>query len=330
MPVPTTYGDVSPRTAQYAMPDFLARAIPYMVIEAFGQSKVVPQRSSKVAKFRRYNALPLTTTPVTEGVTPTGLSFTHTDVTATLEQYGAWLALTDVIQDTHEDPVFMEMRGALAEQAAQTIETIRYNVIKAGTNVFYANGSARTDVNTPLTRTLQRKITRSLKAQNARRITRVLRPTPDYGSTPVAPAFVGIVHTDVEGDIRNMTGYRPPEEYTQASPWPSEIGKVEDVRYVSSTIIEPFLGAGSSTINGMLNSSSAVDVYPVIISGQDAYGIVALRGSQAITPMVSNPKPSSHDPLAQVGTIAWKSMQTAVILNDAWMVRGEVGVTENV
>jgi N4-gp56 family major capsid protein len=45
--------------------------------------------------------------------------------------------------------------------------------------------------------------------------------------------------------------------------------------------------------------------------------------------MVVNPKPSDSDPLAQRGHVAWKSMQKAVILNDAWMVRVEVAVTAN-
>jgi len=47
----------------------------------------------------------------------------------------------------------------------------------------------------------------------------------------------------------------------------------------------------------------------------------------AVTPMVVNPKPSDSDPLGQRGHAAWKSMQTAVILNDAWMVRAEVAAT---
>jgi len=69
------------------------------------------------------------------------------------------------------------------------------------------------------------------------------------------------------------------------------------------------------------------DVYPVLYVARDAYGIVALKGMFAVTPMVVNPKPSDSDPLAQRGHVGWKSMQTAVILNDAWMVRGEVAAT---
>jgi len=54
----TAYGDISPRTAAYAEKQLLARAIPFMVLEKFGQSKPLPANNSKTIVFRRYNALP--------------------------------------------------------------------------------------------------------------------------------------------------------------------------------------------------------------------------------------------------------------------------------
>ncbi|MNL81727.1 hypothetical protein D3C87_2089170 [compost metagenome] len=78
----------------------------------------------------------------------------------------------------------------------------------------------------------------------------------------------------------------------------------------------------------MLSSNGAnADVYPILLLGADAYGIIALKGMFALTPMVVNPKPSDSDPLAQRGHVSWKAYQTAVILNDAWMIRLEVAAT---
>jgi N4-gp56 family major capsid protein len=48
------YGDISPRTAAYVIKDLLTRAMPYMVIEKFGQNYPIPQNSTKTAKWRRY------------------------------------------------------------------------------------------------------------------------------------------------------------------------------------------------------------------------------------------------------------------------------------
>lgn len=323
----TTFGDISPRTAAFAAKELLKRGLPFLVIEKFGQAKTLPGNSSKTVKFRRYNALSNTPATLTEGVTPGATSLTHTDVTATLSQYGDRIVVTDVIEDTHEDPVLQEAVELLGEQAAQMIEKMRYGVIKAGTNVLYANGSARNAVNTALSLALQRRAVRALKRQNARFITSVVRSTPSYGTENVAPGFVALVHPDLAGDVRSLTGFVPAEKYGTISPWENELGKCEDVRYVESTIFEPFADAGGAKGTMLSTSGTSADVYPVLYLGKDAYGIVALKGAFAITPMVVNAKPSDSDPMAQRSHAAWKAMQTAVILNDAWMLRAEVAAT---
>ncbi|HOW46168.1 MAG TPA: N4-gp56 family major capsid protein [Rubrivivax sp.] len=323
----TVYGDISPRTAAYAEKELLKRGLPFLVIEKFGQAKTLPDHSSKVIKFRRYSALPTTPVALTEGVTPAGQTLAATDVTATLSQYGDRTMITDVILDTHEDPVLNEAIALCGEQAAQMIEKMRFGILKAGTNVQYANGAVRTAVNTPISITLQRRATRALKRQNARFITSIVRSTPSYGTENVAPGYVALIHPDCEGDVRSMTGFTPAEKYGSITPWENELGKVEDVRYVTSTVFEPWADGGGAKGTMLSTTGTNADVYPVLYVARDAYGIVALKGMFAVTPMVVNPKPSDSDPLAQRGHVAWKAMQTAVILNDLFMVRGEVAAT---
>lgn len=329
----TQFGDISPRTAAYAAADMLKRGIPFLVLEKFGQSKPMPAGSGKVMVFRRYNALSKTPNALSEGVTPSAKQLTKTDVPCTLVQYGDRIELSDIVMDTHEDPVLSEATDVLGEQAAQMIETVRFNVLKAGTNVFYANDDGtplRSEVNTAISTTLQRKVTRALKRQNARPITSVVRSTASYGTAAIAAAYIAVAHSDVENDIRDMTGFKPSEDYGSMTPFESEIGKVESVRYLTSTIFEPWADAGGAKAGSgttMLSTTgTSADVYPVLTFGRDAYGVVALKGKYAVTPMIVNPKPSDSDPLAQRGHAGWKSMQTAVILNDLWMARMEVAV----
>jgi N4-gp56 family major capsid protein len=297
------------------------------VLEKFGQAKALPANNSKVMKFRRYNALDNTPATLTEGVTPTSTILTATDVTATLSQYGGLTTITDVVMDTHQDPVLNEAVNVLGEQAAQMIEKMRFGVLKAGTNVLYANGSARNAVNTVITVDLQRRAVRTLKRQNARQITSIVRSTPAFGTENVAPSYVALIHPDLERDVRSLTGFTPAEKYGSITPWENELGKVDDVRYVTSTVFEPFADAGGVKGAMLSTTGTNADVYPVLYLAKDAYGIIALKGAYALTPMVVNPKPSDSDPLAQRGHVGWKAMQTAVILNDAWMLRCEVAAT---
>jgi len=323
----TIYGDISPRTAGKAAKELLERAQPFLVLEMFGQAKPLGKNQTKAVIFRRYNALDPTPKPLVEGVTPTAKRLTKTDVVANLVQYGDRIELSDVVLDTHEDPVLMESVQILGEQAGQMLEMVRYGVLRAGTNVIYANGTSRADINTQFTTTVQRRVTRALKRQNARPITRRVSSTPNFNTEPVAPSYIALCHPDIENDIRDATGFVPSEQYGTVSPYPNEIGKIEDVRYLTSTIIEPWLGAGADVgATGMLSTGGKIDVYPILFFGRDSYGLVPFKGENAVTPMIVNPKPSDSDPLAQRGHAGWKAMHAAVILNDLWMARAEVAV----
>ncbi len=326
----TDYGDISPRTAVYASKRLLKRAIPYLVLEKFGQPRPLPRKHSDTISFRRFERFPITPNPLTEGVTPSARKLKTTDIPAQLQQYGDRIQITDKVLDTHEDPVLRESTDILGEQAAQMLEVVRFYAIRGGTNVFYSGGATqRSEVSEPLSLDLQRRIMRQLKRQDTRKITRIVRSTPSYATQNVNAAFVGLVHPDIENDIRDLKGFVPVEDYGQIPPYESEIGKVEDMRYLSSTIFEAWEGAGGSVggDTAKVIGEGKADVYPILYVGSDAYGIVPLKGKNSVRPMVVNPKPSDSDPLAQRGHVGWKAWQTAVILNDAWMIRAEVAVS---
>jgi N4-gp56 family major capsid protein len=333
MAVTTTYGDIGTRTAAYAAVELLKRAIPTMVFEKFGQAVTLPSNSTRVISWRRYNSLPSTPTPLVEGVTPAPNTLNRTDISAQLVQYGSRIEISDVIIDTHEDPVLMEAMEILGEQAAAMIETVRFGVLRAGTNVFYANGASRSAVNTPITLDVQRRVTRGLKRQMAAKITKVVSSSVKFGTEAVAPSYIAITHPDVETDLRNMLGkdgrvvFVPTEKYGSMTPYEMELGKVEDVRYLTTTICTPWLDAGGAKGAMQSTSGTNADVYPILYIAKDSYALVALKGDFAVTPMVVNPKPSDSDPMAQRGHVAWKAYTAAAILNDQWIARAEVAVT---
>jgi N4-gp56 family major capsid protein len=324
----TQYGDISPRTAAYAASEMLKRGIPFLNLEKFGQVFVIPNNKTKSAIFRRYNSLPFTPNALTEGVTPPAKQLTKTDVTANLVQYGDRMETSDVVMDTHEDPVLSQMTEILGEQAANMIETVRWNVVKAGTNVLYSgSATSRGTVVAAVSDAFVGNAVRALKRQNARKVTKVIRSTPNYGTVGVNASFACLCHPDLERDIRGLTGFRDVVDYGQVTPWENEIGKVAEVRFITSTIYAPFADAGGAKGSMLSTSGTSADVYPLLFLGVDAYGIVPLKGGSSLTPMVVNPKPSDSDPMGQRGHVAWKSMQTAVILNDMWMIRGEAAAT---
>ncbi len=328
----TTYGDISPRTAAFAVVELLKRTMPYLCLEKFGQAKTLPGNKSATMKWRKYTALPINTTVLTEGVTPPSKKLSYSDISVTLYQYGDLVELTDVIQDTHEDPVLQDTLQNVAEQAAKTVETLRFNALKAGTNVYRSgNVSARTEVTDVMSRADQRAIVRGLERQEAQHITTIVRSTPAFNTENIQPAFIGYCHVDLKSDIRGMTGFIDAKDYGSITPFETEVGAVEDARFLTSTLPTAWADGGSATGAGSTRIStagSACDVYPVLYFGKDAYGIVALKGKFAITPAVLNPDQiSKSDPLGQRGYVSWKTMQGTVILTEEFMYRYEVAAT---
>lgn len=328
-----TTSDIGLRTAGYIAAELLKRAHPALVMQQFGQLKPLPTNASTTIKFRRYEALSAATTALTEGVTPVGNSITSTDYSATLAQYGDWVGITDVVADTHEDPIIAEYKDILARQGAETVETVLFHTLRAGTNVYYANGTARTDVNTTLTLNLQRKITRGFKRQNAKVITRKLSSSAMMDTVNVKPAFIAVVHPDMESTIRGLAGFKDVVDYGAITPYDTEIGSVEDVRYLTSTIVSSwadgggaYAGSGTAMIT---TTGTSADVYPVLFFAADAFGVTPLKGAKAMVPFVKNPNESREgDQLGQRGWIGWKTYFASCILNQLWLARLEAAVPE--
>jgi N4-gp56 family major capsid protein len=341
-----TYGDISPAVAAYSVVRMLKRAMPYLHLEKFGQTYVLPLNSTQTAKFRRYFLagasgaagpdtgsfyIPVATTPLVEGVTPSGSVLANQDYTVTLAQYGDFITTTDVIEDTHTDNVLQQATDILGEQAAVTVETLRFNVLKAGTNVFYANGVASRDlIATAFALKDQRAVTTALNRQNAKKITSVVASTADFNTKSVEASYMAVCHPDLETDLRSATGFKVVADYgPHTTPFEGEIGSLEQVRYLTSTVIAPWVDSGAAVgATGLVSTGGVkVDVYPILIFARDCFGIVPLKGKSSMTPMVVNPKPAAGDPLAQRGTVGWKLWTATVILQDAWMARLEVGST---
>lgn len=337
-----TYGDISPAIAAYSVVRMLKRAMPLLQLERFGQTYPLPQHNTQTAKFRRYYlsgatgaagnstgnfSIPTATTPLVEGVTPSGTTLANQDYTVQLAQYGDYITITDVIMDTHTDSILGQATDILGESAALTVETLRFNVLKAGTNVFYAGGVAgRSSVATAIVLADQRRVTTALNRQNAKKITQIVGSTPDHNTKSVEAAYMAVCHPDLESDIRGMSGFKPVADYgPHTSPMEGEIGSVEQVRYLASTVIAPWESAGAAVASTFRRTNGTnADVYPILVFARDAFGIVPLKGKSSMTPMVVNPKPAPGDPLAQRGTVGWKLWTATVILQELFMGRLEV------
>jgi N4-gp56 family major capsid protein len=320
------YNDISPRTQAYADRRLLTRAVPNNILGQFGQVRTLPARNTKTINFRRYNKLAAATTPIQEGVTPTGKTLTKTDLQVSLNQFGDFVWITDQIQDFHEDPILKESTDILGEQAGETYDLLRAGVLKAGTNVLYANGTTRSAVNSVVTRDMIRTVIRILKRQEAKVLTSIVKAGPNIQTNPIPPAYVAVCHADLQPDFERLAGWIPIHQYASSQgAINGEIGSIGELRVVIDNNLTPWADAGglAATNSTLSTTGTQSDVYPILVFAKDAYGLVELSGKNAVQTYVNNPKPSDSDPLAQRGTVGWKGYHAAIILQDLFMARVE-------
>lgn len=323
------YNDISPATQAYVDRALLKRAQQNNILGQFGQNKVLPSKSTKTMTMRRYNRLAVATTPLTEGVTPTGKTLTKTDISVSIQQYGDFVTITDVILDTHTDPVLQESQDILGEQAGETWDVLRFGVLKAGTNVLYANGTTRAGIISVVSRDQLRTAVRVLKKQLAKPITNIIKAGPNIGTSPIPKAFVLVCHSDAQPDFERMEGWKSTSEYASSMGMiEGEAGSVGEIRVVFDNNCTPWadIGAAVASTGNLSTTGTNTDVYPMLIFGADAYGTVALAGKNAVSTFVNNPKSITGDELAQRGSVGWKGWTATVILQDAFMLRIETAL----
>jgi N4-gp56 family major capsid protein len=325
-----TYGDVLPRVGIEAVAKMLSRIEPITVLEPWALVTPLPKNKGETIKWRRIRPLVVSTTNLTEGVTPPSEQLVYEDVVTVIAQFGGWIQITDKVTDLHEDRVLDDAMTALADQAASVKEAVIWGILRGGTNVFYANGVARTSVNTPVDLDLVNAAVNLLKRNHAKKLTERMKAGVNISTEPVNSSYVAFSHIDLETDIRDMDGFVPVERYAsgQALDPEWEIGKVNEVRFILSPQLSAFADAGGATTTMRSTSGTNADVYPIVLIGKEAFGVVPLKGISSVEMAVKNPKMGEPgDPLGQRGHVSWKIWYQAVRLNELWMVRLEVAAT---
>ena len=280
-------------------------AAPALVHDQFGQKRPIPKRGGKTIEFRKFAPLAKALEPLQEGVTPAGKSLEVTTVTATVNQYGDFVRVSDVLDLTAIDNVIVEALKLLGRQGGATMDTVVRNVLHTGTNVNYCpkigSNGAETEVTSraALDNTCQltvkqiQKAVAKLRAQNA--------PT-------INGNYVAIIHPYAAFDLMRDPEWIDAHKYAQPENlYEGEIGKIAGVRFVQTTEAKIYDGG----------------VFGTLIFGDGAYGTTEISGGGMETMVKQLGSGGTEDPLSQRASIGWKGMKTAELLIPQYLVRVE-------
>ncbi|MBQ3108068.1 MAG: N4-gp56 family major capsid protein [Clostridia bacterium] len=223
-----------------------------LVHAKFGQKRPIPANSGKRVEFRRWNLFDVedALTPLTEGVTPESQSLSQTEIEAEVEQYGAYVEVSDLLSVTAYDQVLSDSAELLGEQLGTVVEWITRDAMCSGNNVQYAGGKANRAALTAddkLTVEEIRKAVRTLKKAKARMF--------DEGGRK--PHFICICSPESTYDLQSDELWQNVSAYANAEQiYSGEIGRLFGVVFVESTEAKIF----APSINDVTASGSTASV----------------------------------------------------------------------
>jgi N4-gp56 family major capsid protein len=283
-----------------------------MVFKQFANLEPIPAGSSKTISFTQYAKLGLISTTLTEGVADTAAALSTSAITATANQYGAHVEITDLAELTPKHPVVAQALYLLGRQAGESIDQIIQSVVLAGTAVVYPNAKA---ARTSLASTdVMDTTTLALAVQQLEWNSAV-----PFGSSSIGDSngayngsgkFVLIVDPTVKMNLVADTKFINASSYSAVTRlYNNEVGEWFGVRVIES--------------NNMSVITSTAKVHQSLLLGQNAYAVSDL---QVLSTYVEGPGGVS-DPLHQKRTLGWKTAFATTILNNSFMVRIETGFT---
>lgn len=319
--VNTTTGDVNaytgtantttamtPTMKEFYDTSLLENAKHTAVFAQLGAKQVLPARHGKTVEWRKFNTFAKATTPLQEGVIPTGQKFGMTNMTVTVNQFGDYTTISDVLDMHAVDPIILGATEEMGDAAGATADTLVRNTLMTGTNVMYApNGS------TPIT--------------SRASLTAACKLTPDVVHKAVtwlkkckAPKFdgrwyVAVIHPSVAYDLTSSTEWIEAHKYAAATEiFTGEIGQLRGCRFIESPEAPVIAGGASGAL-----------VYATLFFGKNAFGVVDPEGMGLETIVKS--KEQVGGPLNQFSTVGYKFETATKILYQERMVRVESGST---
>lgn len=323
-------------TTTKAILQLLERTGPHLAYEKACDAKDVPMKTSEQATWQRAVNGIVSTTTVTEGVTPASRALTFERVSATLGEYVEIYESTTRQKELGEYDVIEASKDVLTDLVLNTREAVSHNTFRAGTAVLYNSSaiSSRATVNGVITLGRLQKASRQLSNNKAWKFTEVDRGGAREGTVPLEASYIVFCHTDLIPDLRNLAGLTVVAEYgSRQQICPYEFGSTQDMTFVCTPQMDPFPDAGAATSTLISTSGTSADVYPVLVVGKHALGCVRLRGSgkhgMGNVALEVLDGADKSDPGNQRCYVACRWHDAKVILNDNWLRRIEVGATDN-
>jgi N4-gp56 family major capsid protein len=231
-----------------------------LVAYQFGKPLHLDTNRGTTYTASRYTRLPLPFAPLQEGVAPPGEAMTLQQVTATAQQWGDRVIITDVANLTIKHPLFQQACELVAMQMPETLERNTLNTLMSATQVNFANNKGSraalvaTDVMTPHenNRVVGTMLTYGVPRFMGDEREDMMIEAGAYRDPSKSPAvmqhYVALIHPLSAQDMRENSVVVNAWAYSDVNRlYNNELGPFGGTRYVETNFMPYFVGAAAIT-----------------------------------------------------------------------------------
>jgi N4-gp56 family major capsid protein len=278
-----TSGQFTADIQNYIADEVLPLARRWLVVYQFGTPLTLPKGQGVTYTATRFERVPLPFAPLSEAIPPVGQTMTISQVTATAQQWGDVITISDRAELTTKHPVFQQGVNLMGLQIAETLERNTYVQLMGGTQINYVNtrGSRAAlvagdvlnlhEVNRAFGILHTLGAPRFMGDEQTNIKVKAEEGEPNAGKNARAnPHFVAVVHPLVEQDMRENSSVMQAWSFSDINKiYNSEIGELGGVRFCRSNMVPSFVGVAQ--VNGVTGTagSLATGTYYVRVTGSD-------------------------------------------------------------
>ena len=254
-----------------------------LVAYQFGDQLRLPKGRGLTYTASRYDRVNLPFAPLSEGVPPVGESLNLTQVSATAQQWGDTITITDVADITIKHPLFQKAIELISIQMAETMERNTFLNLLAGTQINYVNTrGARAslvagDVLNPheLNRAAAALYTIGApqfmgQMEESAKIA-ADKPNKSSSNPRGHSHYVALIHPLPEQDLRENQTIVTAWSYSDLNRlYNNELGEWAGIRFCRTNMIPFFVGVAAVSGTAGTSGSLATGTYYVQVTGSVA------------------------------------------------------------
>ena len=262
---------------------------PRLVLMPLGKKQRLPKGNGKQVKWLRYSAIAGSTVALSEGTPPAEISFSTSNVTADIVQYGQFAKVSDLLSDTAIDPVLENLSERFGIAASKTIEELIASELNSTAAVQRVNN-----------RVSDNQILASEVLNHKELIEAMISQKAAFIGPHESGEYVCVLHPRSEYDLLSDSqagSWLDIQKYTDNRPLLNgEIGRMYGMRFLVSDRMLTQAGAGAG----------GQDIVTSYVIGEEAFGCVELNGDAMKMFIKRHGSAGANDPLDQFATVEYK------------------------